>query len=184
MKPLFSLAAALLVATAAFAEDKKKIDNPEFAAWSKFKTGTVVKSKMVTEVNGMKTEVSMTTTLGEVGADKLTVETATETTLSGMSFKAPAMKRDVPKTMEVDAKMAEAAKAEKPEGTYEEGTETLKIGGTEYKAKWQKFKTKASGMEIEGQIWTCDDVPSKLLKMVSKNKSFSSTLEVTEISKK
>ena len=51
----------------------------------------------------------LATTLGETGTDKLTVETASETTVSGMSFKVPAMKREVAKTIEVDSKMAEAA---------------------------------------------------------------------------
>ena len=177
--------AALVVFSGAVAlADKKKIDNPEFAMWSKYKVDTMTKLKMSTEAKGMKSGSTIVTTLKEVGADKLVLETEVITNFNDMEFKAPATKRDVTKTMEVDDKAAEAVKAVKPEGTTEEGTETVKIGKDDVKTKWFKYKSKASGMEVEGQSWTSDDVPGSIVKMVTKSATFSSTMELVEFIKK
>ncbi len=181
-----ALAAALVLAAAtAPAQDKKKVDNQEYANWSKFKPGTTATLKMTTESTGMKTGSTVISKLIEVKDDKLVLEMDTETELMGKPFKAPAMKRDVTKTVEVDAKAADLAKAGKPEGTFEEGTETLKVGGTEVKTKWYKYKSKLEGLgETSGQMWTSDEVPGMLVKMTSKADTFSMTMELVEFTKK
>lgn len=181
-----ALAAALALAAAtAPAQEKKKIDNPEYANWSKFKPGTTATLKMVTEAGGNKTPSTVISKLLEVKDDKLVLEMDTETELMGKPFKVPAQKRDVTKTVEVDAKAADATKAGKPEGTFEEGTETLKVGGTEVRTKWYKYKAKAEGLgETSGQLWTSDEVPGMLVKMTSKADKFSMTMELVEFTKK
>ncbi len=177
--------AALVVFSGAVAmADKKKIDNPEYVQWSKYKSDSMTKLKMVNEFNKMKTESTVITTLKEVGADKLVLETEVITNLNGMEFKAPATKRDVAKTIEVDDKAADAIKAAKPEGTTEEGTDTLKVGKDDVKTKWFKYKSKASGMEVDGQSWISDDVPGSIVKMVTKTSTFNSTMELVEFIKK
>jgi hypothetical protein len=179
-------ATTLVVFSGAVAHaDKKKIDNPEFTMWSKYKADTMTKLKMSTEVNGMKSGSTIVTTLKEVGADKLVLETEVISNFNGMEFKAPATKRDVTKTIEVDDKVAEQiGKGAKPEGTIEEGTETLKVGKDDVKTKWYRFKSKASGKEVEGQSWVSDEVPGRIVKMVSKTSTFSSTMELVEFVKK
>jgi hypothetical protein len=178
--------AALVVFSGAVAlADKKKIDNPEFTLWSKYKPDTMTKLKMTSEFNGMKSGSTVTTTLKEVGADKLVLEMEVISNVNGMEFKAPATKREVTKTIEVDDKIAEQiGKGAKPEGTVEEGTETVKVGKDDVKTKWYKFKNKTSGMEVEGQTWTSDDVPGSIVKLVSKGDKFSSTMELVEFVKK
>jgi hypothetical protein len=182
----FAALAAALVLTAAIAtaQDKKKIDNPEYANWAKFKPGTSTKLKMTNEFNGMKSGSTITTKLVEVKDDKLVLEMQTETEVMGQKFNAPAQKRDVTKTLELDAKAADAAKAGKPEGTTEEGSETLKVGGTEVKAKWYKYKTKAPMGEVSGQMWMSEDVPGTLVKMTTTADKFSMTMELVEFTKK
>lgn len=175
---------ALLVGAVASAQEKKTIDNPLFANWAKFKAGASTTTKMASEANGVKSAVTITTKLVDVKADELTVEVTSESEVMGMKFTAPAVKQAVKKTIEIPAgiPMPPAAGA-KPEGTTEEGTETLKVGNTEIKTKWFKYKTKTPAGDIEGQVWTSDEVPGMMVKMVSKGEKFSSTMELTELKK-
>ena len=71
-----------------FSPAQEKIDNPEFASWSKFKKGTSVTLKTSTDAGGMKTESTVTTTLVESGADNHVVETTVVSKFNGMEFKA------------------------------------------------------------------------------------------------
>jgi len=184
MRGLIAAFVLVAVVSAAPAEDKK-IDNPEYANWAKFKPGTTAKLKMTNEFNGMKSGSTVTTKLVEVKDDKLVLEMEIETEAMGQKFNAPAQKRDVTKTIEVkDGQPKPPAIGEKPEGTTEEGTETVKVGGTEVKAKWFKFKTKTPQGEMTGQTWMSDDVPGKFVKMTSKNDMFSMTMELVEFTKK
>jgi hypothetical protein len=158
-----AVAAVLALAGPAAAQDK--FDNPEFASWAKFKKGTSVTLKSTSELMGMTTEVLLTTTLVEIGADKLVVETATVAKVNGMEFKTPATKRDVMKTFTLPkgVKKEEAA-AGKPPGTTEEGTETLKVAGVEVKTKWYKYAAEVDKVKSEGKTWMSDDMPGLLVK--------------------
>src|SRR5262245_32215839 len=128
-----TLAVLALIAGPAAAQDS--IPNPEFASWSKYKPGTRVVLKSSSEAAGVKSEFTMTTTLVEVGADKLVVETETLIKAGDMEFKTPGEKRNVPKTLTIPkgAKKEDAPATDKPAGTYEDGTETLKVSGMEVK---------------------------------------------------
>ena len=177
-----SVTLALLFGAVASAQEKKTIDNPEFANWSKFKAGASTTLKMTNEFNGTKSVTTMINKLAEVKADTLTIETESEVELMGKPFKAPVQKREVKKTVEVPAD-APVPKGDKPEGTTEEGTETVKVGAAEVKTKWYKYKAKTTAGEISGQVWMSDEVPGQLVKMVSTGDKFSSTLELTEFKK-
>lgn len=155
-----------LMLSAGLASAQEKIDNPEFTSWSKFKKGTSTTLKMTASSGDTKTESTITTTLLEVGEDKLVVETTSVSKFNGMEFKGPAMKRDVTKTIELPKGVKkEDFKGEKPPGTYEEGTETVKVGGTEVKTKWYKFKAEVEGNKTESKMWTSEEVPGMMVKM-------------------
>jgi hypothetical protein len=180
---------ALLVLTGGIAAGQETIANPEFADWSKFKKGTSVTVKVVTDAGGMKTEAVITNTLVETGPDKLVLETTSTTKAGGMEIKAPAIKRDVPKTITIPAGVKKEdlpGKDGKPPGTFEEGTETVKVAGVEYKAKWYKSKVEMAGNKFESKTWLSDEVPGRFLKgEATSTGAFASTnkMEVTEIKK-
>jgi hypothetical protein len=179
-----SAVAVLALATTTLAQET--IENPEFKNWSKFKKGTSVTLKNTTTSGEIKSESTITTTLVEVGADKLVVEMAITAKVNDMEFKQPPMKRDVTKTITLPAGVPKPDPAKKPEGTVEEGTETVKIGGAEYKTKWYKTKTKAAGVEAESKTWTSDDVPGGLVKSETTTTGAAPAtvkLEVTEVKK-
>jgi hypothetical protein len=160
------LAAAALVLTAGAAPAAEKIDNPEFAMWTKHKKGTSITLKTTSSAGDVTSEATMTTTLLEVGADKIVVETSAVSKFNGMEFKTPPTKRDVAKTIELpEGTKKEDFQGTKPKGTYEEGTETVKVGGTEYKTKWYKYKFELADAKTDTKMWTCDDVPGTLVKM-------------------
>src|SRR5438067_10489287 len=160
---LAAAAAVLALPPAAVAQEK--IDNPEFASWSKFKKGTSVTIKSLSTFGDTKSEVLVTSTLVDVGADKLVVEMSSVVKANGMEFKTPGMKRDVTKTIELPkgAKKEDFTRG-KPMGTTEEGTETVKVAGTEVKAKWYKYKVEIDGTKTEAKMWVSDDVPGMMVK--------------------
>lgn len=181
-------AVALLALVVGAARGQEKVDNPEFAAWSKFKKGTSVTARTTSTANGMTTnEATITNTLVETGPDALTIETVVTAKVNGMEVKQPAIKREVPRTITLPQGAPKPpAPGQKPEGTVEEGAETLKIGGADYKTKWYRFKNVIEGTTVEGKVWFSDDVPGGVVKAESTatgKATFTSKLEVVEFKK-
>jgi hypothetical protein len=160
------LPAVLLALAAGPAPAQEMVENGEFTAWHKFKKGTAVTTRMTSTAAGMSSEVTMTMTLLDVGPDKLVLEAVGVTKAMGMEFKMPAVKRDVPKTVALPKGAPKPpAPGSKPEGTYEEGTETLKVGGTEVKSRWYKFKNEMGGVKSDAKMWISEDMPGMMVKM-------------------
>jgi hypothetical protein len=161
-------AAVALFALAATADGQDTFENPEYTSWAKFKPGTSLTVKVTSTVGGKSNETVITNTLVSVAADKLVLETAVTDKAGGKEVIHPGQKRDVPKTVPIlpgFKKEDLPGPGRKPPGTVEEGTETLKVGGTEYKAKWYRIKqTVPGGGEIEGKTWMSDEVPGSVLK--------------------
>jgi hypothetical protein len=181
MPSLFSVFVLALAAGSAVGQDM--IDNAEFGYWSKYKKGTSTTIKITTVSGAIKSETVSTFTLLEVGADKLVIETTTVTKSNGKDFKIPAEKRDVPKKI---AAPKGKTPDTKPPGTYEEGTETIKVGGIDVKTKWYKYKTDNNGLTTQAQSWSSDDVPGGFVRLVSKTtgkSKFEMTMELVEIKK-
>ncbi len=182
-------AAAIILFSGAVAAADETIDNPEFASWSKFKAGTSVTFKTVSEFAGMSSETVSKVTLLEFGSDKLVIETASTTNIAGMKVDVPPMKREITKTItlpDAAAKAKAEAEKQKSEAKTEEGTETLKIGGVDCKCKWHRVKLSIMGNESDSKIWTCDDVPGGTVKMestVSGMMTVKTKFEVTEFKK-
>lgn len=168
MRVATAFAALVLFAGSAFAQEK--FDNPEFASWSKHKPGTSITLKSSVMSGAVKSETTITTTLVEVGSDKLVLEMATTTHVNGMEFKNPPMKRDVAKTLELPKGTPKPDPNKKPEGVIEEGTEDVKIGTATVKAKWYKAKTKVGETETEAKSWVSDEVPGGFVKLEATSK--------------
>jgi hypothetical protein len=177
------LAALVLIALVpGAATAQEKIANPEFAHWSKFKKGTTVTLKTVTEAAGVKGEMTMTLTLVEVGADKIVVASSGVAKANGMEFKSPPTNRDIPRIVELPKGVKkEPLEAQTPEGKYEEGTETLKVAGVEVKTKWYKYKYESEGIKAEGKMWTSEEVPGWIVKSEARTGGESPATMKTEL---
>jgi hypothetical protein len=180
-----ALAATFLLPSSLLAQDK--VENPTFANWAKFKKGTSVTMKSVNTVLGMTSESVITNTLIEVGSDKLVLEISSAVKANGMEFKSPPIKQELTKTIELPKGVKkEDFHAGKPPGTYEEGTETIKVGGTDVKTKWYKFKAEMDGTKTEAKTWISDDMPGMMVKTeMNITGKFASTMkmEVVEFKK-
>jgi hypothetical protein len=164
-----SAVALVLIAGVASAADT--MPNPEFTNWSKFKKGTSVTVKTTSTGGGAESETLSTSTLVEVGEDKVVVEYVSVSKVNGMEFKLPPAKREIPKTItvtKVDNTKADPKDPNKPvEVASEMGTETIKAVGTEFKTTWRKNKVEAGGTTSISKIWMSDDVPGMMVKMES-----------------
>jgi hypothetical protein len=180
---------AVVLFSGAFARADETIDNPEFASWSKFKTGTSITIKIASEFGGMVSESVQMVKLIEATADKLVLETAITMTVAGTKIEVPPMKRDVPKkvtiTDEVKKARADAEKAQ-AEAKSEDGTETLTVSGDKFKCKWHRTKITIMGNETDTKIWTSEEVPGGTVKMESTTggaMSVKTKFEVTDFKK-
>ncbi|MBN9118351.1 MAG: hypothetical protein J0I06_04180 [Planctomycetes bacterium] len=161
-----SVAALALAAGTATADE---ISNPEFEKWSTFKKGASITMKTTSTFGKNVSEVTERYTLVEVGPDKLVLEGTNVSKFNGAVSRAPSAKADVPKTITVPPGGAGKQKLNggRPEGTIEEGTETLKVGGIEIKTRWYKYRLELGENKIEGKMWTSADVPGGLVKLES-----------------
>ena len=160
------------------------IDNPEYAAWSKFELGTSLTVKMVMESNDMSHESTQLVKLLEVGSDNLVLETDMTMTIAGRKTHAT-VRRDVPKTHAPPSDV-DKADAAKPAVTLEEGAETLTLGGARYKCQWKHTKVSVKGKETELKTWHCDEVPGGMMKMESTTggtANIKTRVDVTEFKK-
>jgi hypothetical protein len=102
-------------------------------------------------------------------------------------FKTEPEKREVKRTIPLPKGLTkEDFAANKPPGTTEEGTETLKLGTLELKAKWYKYSAEVAGIKIEGKRWVSSEMPVSIVKNeMTTTGEFSETnkLELLEIKK-
>ena len=166
---LRTLLPALTMLVAVTSAQAETIENPAYKTWAGQKVGTVVTLSMATEAGATKSDATMTYTLTALTAEGATVEMVTTVKTSGMEFKTPAQKVEVKKLVELPPGRGKDH-FDKPEGLVEQGTETVKIDGVEYKTKWTVTKTNANGAEMEAKVWVADEVPNMLVKMESKSK--------------
>jgi hypothetical protein len=188
------LVSVALLGASASAQDKtqeknaekpetKQVESPVYKNWAKFKSGTYVTVIATTEAEGKKTEQKMWYTLMVLGDDTLTVENETAQP-ENVKFKLPPTKLEYAKMVEATDKTEASIKAGKPGGVTDEGTETLKVGDKEYKCTWYKFRINTLSGPVSNQLWVCDDVPGRMVKMKSESRAATTVSEVTEIVKK
>ena len=180
------VAASMLVASLELVSAQEMIPNPEFASWAKFRKGTSVTRKMTSGLNGITTETRMITTLLEVTETKVVVEISEVTHLNGMDIRTPPKKHEIPKTLPLTPGQKPHIPGSRPQGTVEEGTETMKIGGIDYKTRWYRTKATRSGSEVEGRFWFADEMPGIVVKIESTTKGQATTktnVDVIEVRK-
>jgi len=177
------LAVAMVFCSAAPAEEM--VENAMYANWSKFKVGTSVKLTITkeTEKGESKEQTVMTLKLVEILDDKVVISTSYLVKDAESKFALPAANQDVMRFVALPAKMTRKDYEKCPFGkTLEEGVESLKVGGSEYKCRWCRVKAEDNS---EGKIWTSDDVPGLIVKMEGKKPGdpAKNKMELTEIKK-
>jgi hypothetical protein len=155
------LLATLIAAGQAHAE---QVDNPQYQAWSRYKAGTTVTSKMEIGAQGFNMTQDVTQTLKEITADKAVVEVAMTTNMGGMS-------RPMSQTREIPAKVEKGQEYITPDvkGTMKEtGNETVEVAGKKYDCKIMEFTGEsARGGKSNGKVWVSKEIPGGMAKMES-----------------
>jgi len=163
MKRFAFVLMALLTVSAALAADL--VDNPAYGVWSKFKVGTEMKFKQMSEVANMKTESEITYKLVELTTEKLTVEMGGSSMVAGNKMELPATKMEYPAKIEnakVDPKMAEMVKADA-----KTSEEQVTVPAGTFKCRVIESKVAQQGTEVTSKVWASDEVPGGLVKMVT-----------------
>lgn len=155
--------------------------NPVFDGWKGFKPGTAVTLRQAQNSNGALTEALLTQTLVEVGTDSLVLE-GRYADVQKTTSERP-VRIEVPRTIRLTAEdRDELAVPLEPAGVYEEGTETVTVSGTAYKARWYKYRGASGDISWEGRKWICADVPGRLLKTeVTEKRPMTTTTFVVEV---
>lgn len=169
---VLALAAVAFAAHASADEPKKdeKTSEPSafYTSWSKFKPGTMVTMKVVTGDKAKPDEFHGTLKLteGDQKGGKLVLESEFTRTVDGKEEKVRSTKGELGESDNGPGMPPLDPKTHKPAVKYDnEGTEKLKIGGTEYECKWYQKKEKLpSGLVADVKVWLCDQVPGLLVR--------------------
>lgn len=186
MRVAIGFVAACLVPVIVFAAETKPnrddlVNNPPFAHWSSFPTGTSVTQKETVSLSdGSKVEQTSTSKLIEKSKDKVVVETtittsgkgSSETTTSVATYPPKVRMRDV----DTPATMASVT----------EGKEEIEFKGKKVNSEWVQAVTKSGEDVTTEKVWTARDVPGGLIKQTIVHKRggkvvSESTREVVEV---
>lgn len=156
---LFASAALLALCTSVAAEE---IDNEEYKLWAKFKAGSWVTYKQVSDAGGTKSEMEMTHKVLENTGDKIVIETSTKMNMNGQVMDLGAQKRDIPAKVKKPEQTGD-----QPENKPKEGSEEIEVDGKKLKCKTWESTLDNAGTKTTSKTWMCDDIPGGLAKMES-----------------
>jgi hypothetical protein len=141
------------VTAMARAED---MDNPAYAAWSKFNIGsseTLAADMQGANPQAPKMTMEMVRKLVEKADDHITVEVTTTIDVAGQKKEMPPRQQKVP------------AKIEKKD-VKSSGTEDVEAAGKKYTCKVYDMKNfSAQNPDASVKLWVNDDIPGGLVKM-------------------
>ena len=182
------LAAMLALAVVPFAAFAADDENP----YKKVKVGDYASYKMTVKVGGVAFDGTMTQTVSAKD-DK---EAVLKITSKVMGMELPAQDQKIDLTKPYDPTKASAgslpAGAEAKTEKLKSGEETIKVGGKEYKCKWETYKTTAKvqgqEMEMDMKVWQTKDFALNMVKTeisgTVSGQKIESTIELTETGSK
>jgi hypothetical protein len=168
---LFGCAVVCGLAVPAVQADDK-VDSPIYKHWAKFKPGAFSVVKTIRSAKGIKAEITATTTLKEVTPEKVVVELQIVTLGSEEKMEMVPRKQAYPARIEKDEarKMEDPKKGDKVENAevldVEQGKEEIKVGDKKIKCKWLETRSKQDDQTAVTKVWTSDEVPGQVVKMV------------------
>jgi hypothetical protein len=181
------VAAALVFGTAPARADeskpgtpapKKKIDNPQYADWSRFKVGAFVEATIESDSSGSKSTAKMTTKMVELTAEKLVLEVTTVSKMAGQEFAMPAQKIEVPKILEIpDIKLPETKPEDTPKVT--EGSETIEVAGKKVACKTIESTGDMMGMKHWSKTWYTNEIPGGWAKQETKSEGKAGGMDIS-----
>jgi hypothetical protein len=161
----------------------ERVENPAYTRWAKCAPGAFVTYAVVTDIKGAVTKRTSTAKLAKRTEEVAVVESEDWAPAPG-GGKADVQSQEL-KQLRWMGKPGGPAAADpaRPPGTYADGTETITVGGKEYKARWYKFKGRVEAGETDTQVWYSDEVPGGLVKSIHRIDASGkvTTIEVAEV---
>jgi len=144
-----------------------RVENPQYLRWAKFKPGTVVTFREVSQDGENRTETTTTYTLKEVTDTYAAVETGGPRKWpDGRVFDNDSQELKHYRWQTVPAGQPKPPDPNRPMGAYADGEEAVTAAGRVVTAKWYKVKGRVDAGETITQAWFSDLVPGGLVKSV------------------
>jgi hypothetical protein len=153
---------AVVALTGLARADDDMIDNPAYQAWAKFKQGTSVTYSTDSTAMGNTTSSTTTSKLTDLTPDKATVQVTTSMNVGGNKMDMPAQTQDIPAKIKKPSDTGGDQTTDKPKT--ETGSEDVTAAGNTYSCKKTTVTLDQNGMTIKVTTWTCDKVPSGVVK--------------------
>lgn len=175
MKTLLAptLAWFTLLSFTTLATAQQKVENPEYSSWARFPKGTSIRLKTTEGEGQFKIEKTHQTTLLEVDADKVVLETAEVSMLGGSEMVGTGTKREVAKLALPPLRMSddefkkgyELARVGPGTKVDEQGSDLAIVPAGEFqcrKLKWSDFGVTST----DSLAWLSDAVPGMVVKTI------------------
>lgn len=145
------------------------VEHPDYAAWKKFKPGTVVKrrSEVTRTDNANKVIATETLTLLELTDLQAVIERQNTVERVGEDARidvGPAERRTVPATFTLPTGITAEEFAKPSLDAKEAGEEKVATAGQEYKCRVYKFSNGTEAGPMATTVWWSDDMPGRLVK--------------------
>jgi len=158
----------------------EQVENPEYVGWSRYKVGTTATWKTVTIQGDDKKETVTTKKLVELTDDKAVIEQTTVTKKGEGDSTTKTRKINVPRLVSE----TKARQFSDPVGKKEDGTESVKLAGKTFDARWVTARRKGEDGESITRIWMSESAPGGLLKKEMKvggEEGRTTTMELVEL---
>ena len=165
MRAITAFIAVCLAPVIVFAAESKPnpdevVNNPPFAHWSSFPTGTTVTQRETVSLpDGSKVQEMSTSKLVEKSKDKVVVETIITTSGDAVKETTTSVASYPPKVKmrEVDTPAGEIA-------SVTEGKEEVDFKGKKVTSEWVEAVSRSGDDVTTEKVWTVRDVPGGLIK--------------------
>jgi hypothetical protein len=161
----------------AAAFNREQVDNPNYTNWARFKPGTTIKTRTISEFGGQRNEMNSTIRLIEVTPSKVVIETQTNSNYAGNIMKGEPQRSDIPAKID----RLPTTDTVRPKT----GQEEVTVAGKRYRATWTETVLENSGIRTTSRTWSSDDFPGMTLRSQSRMEGSTSgmtSMEVVEVS--
>jgi hypothetical protein len=171
-------AGTLVFFAAAAGAAAEEVDHPAYLSWAQRPVGTAVTLRSLTVCGSNTITTTTTTTLKQLKPDRAVLEIRRKSDATGTRVEnAPEIyeqRRKFP--LFPGVRKEDIGKPLKP---IEQGAETLKLAGQEFKTVWFDSRTKGDGgLDWHIRTWMSEDVPGRLVKSVTRIPEAATTITV------
>ncbi len=150
------------------AASEEMVENPNYKAWAKFKTGASVKYKSVMDAGAAKTESEIVYSLVELTPEKAVVEMKGSTMIMGNKMDMPATKMEHPaKLPKTDPSVVAGNPTATPDAKAKESDGEIAVPAGKMKCHIIEATVKIGEVEAKSVVYMNDEVPGGLVKSVS-----------------